>query len=146
MNWQKLISYVLGGIALIVLGWLLHSTFVPKPTTVVKETVRYDTLYQTKTVTVKETKFIDKPILKDSVRTYYDQTAGEQDSVFYNIQHWLTDGDNQKMKSDWIVNIAPHYSVIKEYITKDSVRTVVESKFVSLPFFLNPYFWSSAVL
>ena len=139
MNWQKLIAYSLGGIALVVLGWLLHSTFIPKPTNTVTETVRYDTAYVDKPpIVVEDTKYIDRPVYKDSVRTYYDITSGEQDSTKYSIQHWMIDDSKSKVKSDWIVYLDPIYKIVKEYITRDSVQTRTEVKYISQPFFLNP--------
>lgn len=144
MNWQKLIAYILGGLALIVLGWVLHSSFVPKPTTEIKESVRYDTVYSTKQVRVVETKVIEKPIYRDSARTYADSIKGEKNEVAYNISHSIS--DNKEVVSSWQVNLEPKLKTVIQYVTKDSVRTIVEAKYVSLPFFLNPYFWSSIVL
>ena len=147
MNWQKLLAYLGGALALITLGYLLRLSTAVQPSTTVTEVIRYDTTFVSSApVIIKETKFIEKPVLKDSTRTYYDNITGQEDSTFYNIQHWITDGDGQKVASDWIVNVDPKYRIIKEYVTRDSVRTVVETKYSALPFFLNPYFWSSLVL
>ena len=37
----------------------------------------------------------------------------------------------------------PTERIIKETITKDSVRTITETKFISKPFFLNEWFYVS---
>jgi hypothetical protein len=143
MNWQKLIAYILGGVALVVLGWLLHSAFTPKPTSEVKETVKYDTVKVVKQVKFTETKYIDRYISKDSARTYVDSTMGTKSEVDYKIKHTIR--DDKKVLSDWEVNLEPKINIVTKYVTKDSVRTIVEAKYYQAPFFLNTYFYTTIV-
>lgn len=144
MDWSKTVLYILGGIVLIAFGYLIHSTFTPKPLIEVKERVSYDTVYQTKQVTIVKTKVIEKPIYRDSTRTYNDSIVGTKDEVGYQIQHTIK--DSGEVVSVWKVNLEPKLKTVTQYITKDSIRTVVEAKYFPLPFFLNPYFWSSLIL
>lgn len=147
MNWQKVIIYILGGVALIVLGWLLHSAFIPKPTSIVTETVKYDTTYVTKQVKVTETKVIERPIYIDSSKIYADSISGIKDETTFFVKHIILDDPNaEKPISWWKLDIEPKIRTIKEYITRDSIRTVYEAKYLPTPFFLNTWFYISVAL
>ncbi len=143
MNWQKLIAYILGGVALIVMGWLLHSTFIPKPKTEIKEVVRYDTLTTTKVIKLTETKYINRPVIKDSTRIYADSILGTKNEVDYKIKHTVQ--DSGKVLSFWEVKLEPKLKTIIQYVTKDSIRTVTETQFVGKPFFLDNWFYTTIV-
>ena len=142
MNWQKVVLYILGGVAIFFLGYLAHSTLIPKPTIVIKETVRYDTLTTTKTISFTK-------VRKDTIRiplafTYADSIMGDTNQVKYDIKHTIQ--NDKEILTSWKVNLEPRFTEIIKYITKDSVRTIIEAKYISLPFFLNTYFWSSIIL
>ena len=143
MNWQRLIAYVLGAVGLMVLGWLLHSTFIPKPSTTVETKIVTDTVYTTKRIRVVETKIIEKPIYRDSIRTYADSIRGEKNEVAYNIFHSIH--ENKEVVSSWRVDLEPRLKTIIQYVTKDSVRTIIEAKYFPTPFFLNSWFYVSIV-
>ena len=142
MNWQKLIAYTLGGIALIVCGWLLHSTFIPKPTTTVETKIVTDTITTVKKIYFTKTDTITK-VISNGITTYADSIHGQQQEVDYKIKHSIR--LDKETVSDWQVNLEPRLKTIVQYVTKDSVRTIVEAKYISLRFFLNPYFWSTII-
>jgi len=142
MTWQKLIAYVLGGIALIVMGWLLHSAFIPKPTIEVKERIVYDTVRTTKTITIRNTK-TDTIRITEKGFTYTDSLVGSKNEVSYNIQHSIT--KDKEILSDWKVTLEPQLKTVTQYVTKDSIRTVIQDKYLPLPFFLNTFAYISII-
>lgn len=141
MTWQKVVLYVLGGIALIVLGWLLHSAFTPKPTIEIKERVVRDTVETTKTITLRQTNTIYRDTT--NLQTISDSIKGTKDEVDYSIKHTLRFAE--AILSDWQVEVKPLTKTIVEYVTKDSIRTVVDTKYITKPFFLNEWFYVSIV-
>lgn len=141
MSWQKLIAYALGGIGLIVLGWLLNS--VPKPSIEVKERVIYDTVFQTKKITFTEVKSDTISRITDRKFVYADSIVGTKDDVDYQIKHTVQ--NDSQVLSLWKVNLEPKLKTITQYITKDSIRTIVDTKFIPQPFFLQTWFYISIV-
>lgn len=142
MTWQKVVLYVLGGVALIVLGWLLNSAFTPKPETEVREVVVRDTLETIRTITVAKTDTITKTITETGF-AYVDSIKGSKDEVDYKIIHSIT--DIGIVLSDWRVEVKPLTKTIVEYVTKDSIRTVVNTQYLSKPFFLESWFYIALV-
>jgi len=142
-DWKGVITHSLALIVGIILGYLIVSHFTPKPTSEVKETVKYDTVKVVKQVKFTETKYIDRYVSKDSARTYIDSTMGTKSEVQYKIKHTIR--DDKKVLSDWEVNLEPKINVITKYITKDSVRTIVEAKYYQAPWFLNTYFYTTII-
>jgi len=143
MTWQKLILYIAGGVALIVLGYLLHSAFTPKPQIEVKERIVYDTLKTVKTITVTKRDTITRTIRETGI-AYVDSIEGTKDEVDYKIIHSIFDFG--EVLSDWQVEVKPLIKTVTQYVTKDSIRTVVDVKYIPQPFFLNPYFYSTIVM
>ena len=143
MTWQKVIVYVLGGVALIVLGYLLHSAFTPKPTTEVREVVVRDTIETLKTITVTKRDTITRTIRETGI-AYVDSIAGSKDEVDYKIIHSIT--DIGEVLSDWQVEVKPLTKTIVEYVTKDSIRTVVDTRYIQAPFFVNTYFYTTIAM
>ena len=142
MTWQKVIVYVLGGVALIVLGYLLHSAFTPKPTTEVREVVVRDTIETLKTITVTKRDTITRTIRETGI-AYVDSIKGTKDEVDYKIIHSIT--DIGIVLSDWQVEVKPLVKNIVEYVTKDSIRTVVNTQYLVKPFFLDHWFYVALV-
>ena len=143
MNWQKLIAYIFGGVLLIILGWLLHSAFIPKPKIEIKERVVYDTVYTTKTITFTKVK-------KDTIRLtepeqffYADSILGTKNEVGYNIKHTIK--GNKEILSSWNVKLEPKTKIITQYVTKDSIRTISNDIYISKPFFLDHWFWINMI-
>lgn len=143
MTWQKVSLYVLGGVALIVLGYLLHSAFTPKPTSEVREVVVRDTVETLKTITVTKRDTITRTIRETGI-SYVDSIEGSKDEVDYKIIHSIT--DIGEVLSDWQVEVKPLTKTIVEYVTKDSIRTVVEVKYFQTPFFMNTYFYTTIAM
>lgn len=145
-SWQKVILYVLGAIVSIALGWLLHSFYAPKPTTEVKEIVKYDTVKVVRQIKFTETKFIDRIITeKDSTRrSYIDSIMGNKNEVEYKIVHIVDiPKEDYTAVSSWDVDLEPKINTITKYVTRDSIRTVVEPKYFQTPFFMNTYFYTT---
>lgn len=143
MNWAKLIAYVLGGAALIVLGWVLHSTFIPKPTSTVETTVIHDTTYAKPKppITIHDTTYATRD--KTTITT---STSGTEQGASYKIEVAISEVDKvlEKYPADWKVDLLlPPPKIIKETVVRDSIRTLTETKFISKPFFLNEWFYVS---
>lgn len=145
MTWQKVILYVLGGIALIILGWLLHSAFTPKPKVEIKETIKRDTIETVKTITITKTKVIEK-IVEPKGISFVDSIQGNKDDVDYKIIHSISEIKELGLyNSDWQVEVKPLIKNIVEYVTKDSIRTVVNTQYLTKPFFLDHWFYIALV-
>lgn len=145
MNWQKTILYILGGVALIILGYLLHSAFVPKPKVEIKETIKRDTIETVKTITITKTKVIEK-IVEPKGISFVDSIQGNKDDVDYKIIHSISEIKELGLyNSDWQVEVKPLIKNIVEYVTKDSIRTVVDTKYISKPLILNEWFYISII-
>ena len=143
MTWQKLLSYVITLIVGVILGWLLISHFTPKPTTEVREVVVRDTIETLKTITVTKRDTITRTIRETGI-AYVDSIAGSKDEVDYKIIHSIT--DIGEVLSDWQVEVKPLTKTIVEYVTKDSIRTVVDVKYFQTPFFMNTYFYTTIAM
>lgn len=104
----------------------VHDTTYAKPKPPI---IIHDTTYATKTKT-----------------TITDSISGTKSGASYKIKHTITeiDKDLEKYPSSWKVDfIPPPERIIKETVTRDSIRTITETKFVSRPFFLNEWFYVS---
>ena len=143
MTWQKLLSYVITLIVGVILGWLLISRFTPKPTTEVREVVVRDTIETLKTITVTKRDTITRTIRETGI-AYVDSIAGSKDEVDYKIIHSIT--DIGEVLSDWQVEVKPLTKTIVEYVTKDSIRTVVDTRYIQAPFFVNTYFYTTIAM
>ena len=143
MTWQKLLSYVITLIVGVILGWLLISHFTPKPTTEVREVVVRDTIETLKTITVTKRDTITRTIRETGI-AYVDSIAGSKDEVDYKIIHSIT--DIGEVLSDWQVEVKPLTKTIVEYVTKDSIRTVVDTRYIQAPFFVNTYFYTTIAM
>ena len=143
MTWQKLLSYVITLIVGVILGWLLISHFTPKPTTEVREVVVRDTIETLKTITVTKRDTITRTIRETGI-AYVDSIAGSKDEVDYKIIHSITDVG--EVLSDWQVEVKPLTKTIVEYVTKDSIRTFVDTRYIQAPFFVNTYFYTTIAM
>lgn len=142
MDWGKLILYILGGVALIVLGWLLNSAFTPKPSTSVIETIVRDTVKVERPIYIQTT---SKPtiVYQDTgIQALSDSVAGNENEVDYKIKYsyWQTEG-----QGNWDIQLKPLIKTIREYVTKDSIQTVVQTKYIQTPFFMQTWFYISII-
>ena len=142
MTWQKLLSYVITLIVGVILGWLLISHFTPKPTTEVREVVVRDTIETVRTISVTKRDTITRTIRETGI-AYVDSIAGSKDEVDYKIIHSISDFGI--VLSDWQVEVKPLVKNIVEYVTKDSIRTVVNTQYLVKPFFLDHWFYVALV-
>lgn len=143
MTWQKLLSYVITLIVGVILGWLLISHFTPKPTTEVREVVVRDTIETVRTISVTKRDTITRTIRETGI-AYVDSIKGTKDEVDYKIIHSIT--DIGEVLSDWQVEVKPLTKTIVEYVTKDSIRTVVDTRYIQAPFFVNTYFYTTIAM
>ena len=138
MNWQKVVLYVLGAIALISLGYLLRSVTIPKPSTIVETKIVTDTTTTVKKIYFTKTRTDTIRIAKEKF-TYADSLMGTKDEVDYKIKHSIQ--SDKEILNFWEVDLEPRLKTIIQYVTKDSVRTIVEAKYISTPFFMQTWFW-----
>lgn len=117
---------------------------IPEPKIEVKERIITDTVKVEKTITIfQKTKPI---IIKDTtgrIQTITDSIKGTKDEVDYKIKHTVF-GDKE-VPSDWEIELKPLTRFIKEYVVKDSIRTVVDTKYIPVPFFANTWFYSTVL-
>ncbi|MCL4419951.1 hypothetical protein M1146_07730 [Patescibacteria group bacterium] len=141
MNWQTLISYA--GILILgaVIGWLLHNP--SKPSSEVHEVIKYETIAKTDTVTISKTRIIEKPIFTNSVFNIADSLVGDTNKVAYKVFHSVK-GDSP-IVSSWRIDLKPRTETIIKFITKDSIRTVVNTKYLPKPFFIDEWFYVAIV-
>jgi len=149
VTWQKTILYLLGAIALIVLGWFINDAFEDKPKTEIKEKIIIDTLYAERNF--EKSKIAGKPkkveAITDSgtVRTYKDTLeVNEAEGFFLKVTHTTVDSNNS-IDSYWDYSYKAVEKIVKEYVTKDSIRTIVDTKYLTKPFFMNEWFYISVV-
>ena len=150
MTWQKLLSYVITLIVGVILGWLLISHFTPKPTTEVREVVVRDTTYVEKII--KDSKENTNPTKVETivdgreVRTYTDTLAGKEEGLEFKVSHTVVDDPASSVKTFWDYEFKQTEKIVKEYITKDSIRTVVDTRYIQAPFFINTYFYTTIAM
>jgi len=143
-DWGKWITITLGAIAFVVLGYLIHSAIYkpPQPKLEIKEKIIYDTVSTVKKVYFTKTDTLTK-IVSNGFTTYTDSISGQQQEVDYKIKHTLQ--NDKEVVSFWEVNIEPRLTTITITVTKDSIRTIVDTKYIQTPFFLNQWFFISLV-
>lgn len=130
----------MGAIALIVLGWLLHAPKKSEPKIEIKEVVKYDTTNVIKRIYVN--RYIESPSKTDSVKRYSDTIKGDTLDTKYQITHTIS--DSQKVvRSWWQVNIEPRFRTITKIVTRDSIQTKINTEYITKPFFLDTYFYTT---
>ena len=139
---------IIVGIIIILIAGLCVGRYIfpliPKPTIEVKERIVKDTITVEKTIKIFET---SKPqIIRDSTQNIYsivDSVKGTQNEVDYKIKHTTT--NNNGFLSNWEINLKPLVRTIKEYVVKDSIRTIVDTKYFAKPFFMDEWFYASII-
>lgn len=137
--------FVIGGVLILVVGFFL-GFFIRQPA---KPTIEYRERIVRDTVATKEPIYIhtqSEPtiVYRDTatIQAVYDSTSGTKDKVDYQVKYSLRLGE----KSNWDISLKPLITTITEYVTKDSIRTVVNTEYMSKPFFLDHWFYVSLVL
>jgi hypothetical protein len=133
----------IAGIILITAGVLIGRYLfpsIPEPKIEVKEHVIRDTVRVETPIKIFQK---SKPtIIKDttgSIQTVVDSIEGTKDQVEYKIKHTIS--GSKKFLSTWEIEVKPLISIIKEYVVKDSIQTVVDIRYVPEPFIMDTYFW-----
>lgn len=114
----------------------------PRPKVEVKEMVKYDTTMVIKKVFVNKIQYVPRP---DSTRVYADSIVGKQNEVDFKIKHTITDSAKTILPSVWEVAIEPHLTTITKIITKDSIETKINNVYLSKPFFMDTYFYTTII-
>lgn len=135
--------FLIGGLAILIVGFFLGWFVKPshKPSVEIQERIVRDTLEVEKPIYI-QTQSEPTIIYKDTVQTIIDSTSGTKDKVDYSVKYSLKLGE----KSNWDISLKPLITTITEYVTKDSIQTVVNTEYLATPFFLNTYFYTSIVL
>lgn len=142
------ILIIVGVIIVLIAGLCVGRYIIPlhqKPTIETKETIVKDTVTVEKTIRIFEK---SKPeIIRDTNKTIcsiVDSIKGTQNEVAYKIKH--TTKNLGEYFSDWEIELKPYFKTITEYITKDSIQTVVNTEYIPKPFLLDVWFYVSVFL
>lgn len=138
---------LIGGLTCFLLGSILGWYVKPKeriePAGIIIKTVR-DTVIQIKEISdSKENTNPTTFIFADSIETEIDKLEGEEPGLNFSITHTRTKFPGKEVKTFWDYTFKQTEKIIKEYITKDSLRTVIVPEYISKPFFLDPWFYTS---
>ncbi len=146
-TFDKVLIAIFGAILLtagLLIGRYLFPS-IPEPKIEVKERIITDTVKVEKTITIfQKTKPV---IVKDTagnLQTIADSIEGTKDEVEYKIKHTLY-GDKE-IPSDWEINLKPMIKIVKEYVVKDSIQTIVDTRYIPKPFFADTWFYVSCIL
>ncbi len=119
-----------------------RSTVKPPTATVeVKEVVKYDTATVIRKVFVNKIQYI----ARESTRIYSDSIVGKQNEVDFKIKHTVKDSNKVVLPSIWEVTIEPHLTTITKIITRDSIQTKVNNVYLTKPFLMDSWFYTSVV-
>lgn len=113
------------------------------PKTIVKEHYIYDTIFAKPKppIIIYDTTYATR-----TATTFTDSTSKSEQGASVKVKHTISeiDKDLEKYPSTWKVDfIAPPERIIKEIVTRDSIRTITETKYLNKPFFLNEWFYIS---
>lgn len=137
--------FIIGGLIILIVGFFLGWFVKPshKPSVEIKERIVTDTLEVEKPIYI-HTQSEPTIVYKDTttIQAIYDSTSGTKDKVDYQIKYSLRLGE----KSNWDISLKPLITTITEYVTKDSIQTVVNTEYLSKPFFLDHWFYVSLIL
>jgi len=144
-NWQKVIVYVFAVLVFGTICFLLgRSSKTPDPPSIViKEHFVHDTTFAKPKppIIIHDTTYATR-----DKTTFTDSTSKSESGASVKVKHTITeiDKDLEKYPSYWKIDfIPPPERIIKETVTRDSIRTITEIKFLSRPFFLNEWFYIS---
>lgn len=142
---NKNLLYLIAGIIIIILafllGWFIKPSPVIEPSVIVKTNTVIDTLISHDTTVVNETH-----ILKDTIyvrpdkksKWIADSVSGINNNVEYNILHKIKEDTSQ-----WRITLNSMAKEITRYVTRDSLKTVVKKEYVSKHFLLDEWFYIS---
>lgn len=138
-KWTLIIAVILiavGG----VIGWLVKPSGKPQSVNV-KEVIVRDTIEVEKVIKVTEQTIpnVEYITIRDTIKisALTDSTKGRKNDVEYKIDYSY----EMDKPSIWEIDLKALTQNIREFVTKDSIQTVVKTEYFSRPFFLDPYFY-----
>ena len=109
----------------------------------VKEVIKYDTVQTIRKIFIN--RYVQVETKRDSIKSYSDSISGDTLETKYDILHTVLDSF-KTIHSLWKVHIEPRFRTITKTVTKDSIQTKINNVYLTKPFFLDTYFWSTVTL
>jgi hypothetical protein len=117
-----------------------NSVKPPEGKVEVRETIKFDTVSVIKRIYVN--RLVEVETKGDSIKSYSDKIVGDTLDTKYEIFHSVIDSQ-KTIRSWWKVNIEPRFRTITKVVTRDSIQTKIDTKYLPVPWFLNNYFYVS---